>query len=219
MAVQRSELRSNPGNLKTERILDSQGKESFCSCHAVNEGFYYARNPRSMNILSNPILIIVIALGILFIFAFVYFITRKSGQQASGPDKLEELYRKLSEEIKYAVAPKSINLNASVTELVELATEVWRIEQRLAKVADILPENQRKGLENSVHKFKRYISNYDIEIVDYTNQKFNDGLNLDVLSVEKDQSVMTPTVKETVEPTILVKGQVVKKAKIILLSN
>jgi molecular chaperone GrpE (heat shock protein) len=172
-----------------------------------------------MNIISNPIYILIVAVGILFLFAFLYLLIRKSRHQEEGPDKFDELYKKISEEIKYAVAPKSINLNASVTELVELATEVWRIEQRLAKVADILPENQRKGLENSVHKFKRYISNYDIEIVDYTNQKFNDGLNLDVLSVEKDQSVTTPTVKETVEPTILVKGQVVKKAKIILLSN
>ena len=158
------------------------------------------------------LLVLVLALAVLFFFL-------KRSSKDNNSEKLDELYKKISEEIKYAVAPKSINLNASVTELVELATEVWRIEQRLAKVADILPENQRKGLENSVHKFKRYISNYDIEIVDYTNQKFNDGLNLDVLSVEKDQSVTTPTVKETVEPTILVKGQVVKKAKIILLSN
>ncbi len=161
---------------------------------------------------------------LLFVFATIVlvtltFIILRKHKSLETSDKFDELYKKISEEIKYAVAPKSINLNASVTELVELATEVWRIEQRLAKVADILPENQRKGLENSVHKFKRYISNYDIEIVDYTNQKFNDGLNLDVLSVEKDQSVTTPTVKETVEPTILVKGQVVKKAKIILLSN
>jgi len=172
-----------------------------------------------MSIISNPIYILIIAVGVLFLFVFLYLLTRKSRHQEERPDKFDELYRKISEEIKYAVAPKSINLNASVAELIELATEVWRIEQRLAKVADILPENQRKGLENSVHKFKRYISNYDIEIVDYTNQKFNDGLNLDVLSIEKDQNVTTPIVKETVEPTILVKGQVVKKAKIILLSN
>jgi hypothetical protein len=172
-----------------------------------------------MNIFSNPIFIAIVAGGILLLFAFLYFIARKSSQQVEKLDKFDELYKKISEEIKYAVAPKSINLSVSVTELVDLATEVWRIEQRLTKVTDILPENQRKGLENSVHKLKRYISNYDIEIVDYTNQKFNDGLNLDVLSVEKDQSVTTPTVKETIEPTILVKGQVVKKAKIILLSN
>ncbi len=60
---------------------------------------------------------------------------------------------------------------------------------------------------------------YDIEIRDYTNQKFNEGLNLDILSVEKDPAIAEPMVKETVEPTILCKGQVVKKAKIILLSN
>jgi len=170
--------------------------------------------------MDNLFLITAIAIitEILFLFAFVYFFTRKSSPM-EGPDKFEELYRKISEEIKYAVAPKSINLNASVAELIELATEVWRIEQRLAKVADILPENQRKGLENSVHKLKRYISNYDIEVIDYTNQKFNDGLNLDVLSIEKDQSMTTPVVKETVEPTILVKGQVVKKAKVIVLRN
>ena len=171
------------------------------------------------NLFLNPIFILVLVIAIFFIFVFLYLLRRKSGQSTEASDKFDELYKKISEEIKYAVAPKSINLNVSVTELVELAAEVWRIEQRLVKVADIIPENQRKGLENSVHKFKRYISNYDIEIVDYTNQKFNDGLNLDVLSVEKDQSVTTPTVKETVEPTILVKGQVVKKAKIILLSN
>lgn len=172
------------------------------------------------NLLSNPISIIV-AVAILSVLVFLYFFTRngKSDQKIEKLDKFDELYKKISEEIKYAVAPKSINLSASVAELVELATEVWRIEQRLSKVANTLPETQKKGLENSVHKFRRYISNYDIEIVDYTNQKFNDGLNLDVLSVEKDPAVTTPTVKETIEPTILVKGQVVKKAKIILLSN
>ncbi len=166
--------------------------------------------------LNNIILVLAIALAVLLMLVILFLRKRRPVEKL---DKFEELYRKISEEIKYAVAPKSINLNASVSELIELATEVWRIEQRLAKITEILPENQRKGLENSVHKFKRYISNYDIEVVDYTNQKFNDGLNLDVLSVEKDPSVTMPTVKETIEPTILVKGQVVKKAKIILLSN
>jgi hypothetical protein len=173
-----------------------------------------------MNIILNLIYIVIVVVVILFLLTILYLLTRRSqNKEGRKLDKFDELYKKISEEIRYAVAPKFINLNASVTELVELATEVWRIEQRLLKIVDILPENQRKGLENSVHKLKRYISNYDIEIVDYTNQKFNDGLNLDVLSVEKDQNIKTPVVKETVEPTILVKGQVIKKAKIILLSN
>ncbi len=172
-----------------------------------------------MNILSNPILIMIVALGILSLFAFVYFFTRKSGQQTAGPDKFEELYRKISEDIKYAVAPKHIELSLGVNDLVDLAVEIWRMDQRLVKSMSALPENQQKGLQVSIEKLKRYVGKYDIEILDYTNQKFNDGLNLDILSVEKDPSLPAPIVKETIEPTILVKGQVVRKAKIILLTN
>ncbi len=171
-----------------------------------------------MNILSNPTLIIIVALGILVLAAFVYFFIRKSGQPV-GPDKFEELYRKISEDIKYAVAPKHIELSLGVNDLVDLAVEIWRMDQRLAKSMSALPENQQKGLQISIEKLKRYVGKYDIEILDYTNQKFNDGLNLDILSVEKDPSLPAPIVKETIEPTILVKGQVVRKAKIILLTN
>jgi molecular chaperone GrpE (heat shock protein) len=93
------------------------------------------------------------------------------------------------------------------------------MEQRIAKSASGLPENQLKGLENSIQKLRRYLEKYDIEIVDYKNTKYNDGLNLDVLSVEKDPSLPEPRVKEVVEPTIMCKGQVVRKAKIILITN
>ncbi len=163
--------------------------------------------------------LIPIALLAIFAVLVVFLLRRSQNRTNDGPDRFDELYMKLSQEIKFAVAPKSLQLSVSANELVDLALEIWRMEQRLTKVANTLPENHRKGLENSILKLKKYISNYDIEIVDYTDQKFNDGLNLDVLSVEKDPAVTTPTVKETVEPTILVKGQVVRKAKIILLSN
>lgn len=132
---------------------------------------------------------------------------------------LTHLRDSFREEIRFSIQPKMIEMSLSVEALVELAVEVWRIEQRLVKAASGLPDIQRKGLESSIQKLKRYLEKYDIEIKDYTNQKFNDGLNLDVLSVEKDPAIAEPVVKETVEPTIMCKGQVVKKAKIILLSN
>lgn len=173
-----------------------------------------------LHISNNLFLLLGVALAAVFLCVLIYvliFRRREGGVRSSDP--FEELYLRIHEDIKYAVAPKSIQVGVAGAELIELATEIWRMEQRLAKVADTLPENHKKGLENSVNKLKRYISNYDVEVIDYTNQKFNDGLNLDVLSVEKDPSVLVPTVKETVEPTILMKGQVVKKAKIILINN
>ncbi|MEK7112918.1 MAG: hypothetical protein AAB875_06430 [Patescibacteria group bacterium] len=133
--------------------------------------------------------------------------------------KIDHLGDSLREEIKFSIQPKVIEMSLSVEALVELAIEIWRIEQRMTKIYSGLTDIQRKGLESSVQKMRRYLEKYDIEIRDYTNQKFNEGLNLDILSVEKDPAITEPIVKETVEPTIMCKGQVVKKAKIILLSN
>jgi len=171
------------------------------------------------NLFLNPIVIVILVLVALFIFAFVYFLSRKGGGQPAGPDKFEELYKKISEDIKSAVTPKFMSVAVEANEITDLAIEIWRIEQRIAKSASILPENQLKGLENSIQKMRRYLEKYDIEIIDYKNHKYNDGLNLDILSVEKDPSIPEPMVKETVEPTIMLKGQVIRKAKIILLSN
>lgn len=170
------------------------------------------------SIFNNQTPIMIIAVVTVICVAILLFVFKRN-RSLRSTDKFEDLFKKIKEEIGYSIAPKFIELSLGVNDLVDLAVEVWRMEQRISKSASSLPEQQLKGLENSVQKLKRYISKYDIEIVDYTNQKFNDGLNLDVLSVEKDQNIAAPIVKETIEPTILVKGQVVKKAKIILLSN
>jgi hypothetical protein len=74
-------------------------------------------------------------------------------------------------------------------------------------------------LNNSIQKIKRYLDKNDIEIVDHTNQKFNEGRNLDVLAVEKSLDISESIIKETKEPTILHKNQVVHKAKVIILEK
>ena len=170
----------------------------------------------SGNIFQPALLVIVIA--VVSLFVLLYFVLKRNSR-SDVPDKFEELYQKIKEDIKFAVTPKFMELSLGVNELVDLAVEVWRMEQRITKSASGLPENQLKGLENSIQKLKRYLEKYDIEIVDYKNQKYNEGLNLDILSVEKDPTLPESMIKETIEPTVMLKGQVVRKAKIILLSN
>ena len=112
-----------------------------------------------------------------------------------------------------------MQLTPDAASLVELAVEIWRMEQRLGKATNVLPENLKRGTDNSILKFKKYLEKYDIEIIDYAGQKYNDGLNIEILSVEKDPSVTERTIKETVEPAITCRGRVIKKAKVILASN
>lgn len=168
-----------------------------------------------MNNFSTPIELIIFCTLLLVVVALFIVVLHliKNSRVASSA------YTKLQEEIRFSLQPKFIELSIGVNELVDLAIEIWRMDQRIAESASSLPENHSKGLANSIERLKRYVQKYDIEIVDYTNQKYNDGLNLEVLSVEKDATIPHPIVKKTIEPTIICKGQVVRKAKIILLTN
>lgn len=157
--------------------------------------------------------ILPIAILELLFIACVYLLFRK---YSSRSDKnIKESANLLREEIRLSVQPKFLQLSAGVEELIELAIDIWRLEQRISKITD-LPESNKRPLENLVSKFKRYLSKYDLEIKDFTNQKFNAGLNLDVLSVQKNPSLEEPIIQETVEPSIMIKGLIVKKAKVIV---
>ncbi|MFH0796978.1 MAG: hypothetical protein V2A65_07990 [Candidatus Omnitrophota bacterium] len=169
--------------------------------------------------IKNP-LILVLTVFFIMLFILLHLALRKNRRNnIFFTNKFDELYLKIKEDINFAVTPKFVSLSSDMNDLVELTVEVWRIEQRIIKSLPALSENQRNGLENSIRRLRRYLEKHDIMIVDHTNQKFNDGLNLDVLSVEKDSSLTEPIIKETIEPTIMYKGLVVRKAKIILLSK
>jgi molecular chaperone GrpE (heat shock protein) len=167
----------------------------------------------------NTIIIFASLTLVVLVITFLLLVFLKKSRRNDISAKLDEMYSKIRNDINFAVAPNSINLAPSADDFMQFAVEVWRIEQRMVKLQTNLPENQKKALENSIQKLKRYFEKYDIEVIDYTNQKFNDGLNLDVLSVEKDPAVTEPIIKETVEPTIMYRGQVVRKAKIIVLTK
>jgi hypothetical protein len=163
------------------------------------------------------LIIITTATELILLSVLLYFFSRKIISR--NIEKFEDLHKKISEDIKYAISPKFIELSVEINDLVDLAVEVWRIENRITKSISELSENQLKGLENSLQKLRRYLEKYDIDIVDYKNTKYNDGLNLDILSIEKDSSITESRIKEVIEPTIMCKGQVVRRAKIILLTN
>lgn len=111
---------------------------------------------------------------------------------------------------------KSNKINQS---LIELAIEVWRLEKRLTKAAVSLNKDQNKAFNNSVTKLKRYLEENKVSTIDYTGQKYNIGLNLDILSFEKDSTIPKSIIKETHEPTVMYDGRLVKKAKVIVLEK
>ncbi|GEM_PF-1566212 len=112
-----------------------------------------------------------------------------------------------------------VDLSPKSADIVELAVEVWRIKNRITSVGGSLTDIQRRGLESSIQKFAKFLDRNDIKITDYTGQKYNEGMNVDVISFEKSDNVKTPMIKETVEPSIVCKDHIIKRGKIIVINN
>lgn len=166
----------------------------------------------------NPNIITFLIILTLTVLPCVVFLICFSRNSKRVQEKFDNLYKKIKEDIRFSIQPMG-DVPMGVEEITELATEIWRIEQRLSKTADKISDVHKKGLENSVQRLKRYLQKFDVEIQDYTGQKYNDGFNFDILSREQDPSLEHPIIKETVEPTITCRGRIVKKAKVILASN
>lgn len=125
----------------------------------------------------------------------------------------------LHKQIKDSVQTKFIDISPNTQNIVEVAVEVWRLEKRLSKATAHLSDDQNKAFENSISKLKRFLDKNDITFTDYTDQKYNEGLNLDVLNIEKDNNVKESIIKETHEPAVFHKGQLIKKAKVVVLEK
>jgi hypothetical protein len=121
--------------------------------------------------------------------------------------------------IDFPIPTEFLDVSIETSDLIELAIDMWRLEKRLAKVLPSLTEEQRGNINNSMQKLKRYLDKNNIEILDHTNQKYDEGQNLEILAAEKDPNITEPMIKETKEPTILYKGQVVHIGKVIIVSK
>lgn len=131
----------------------------------------------------------------------------------------EEKIAETQKDMVSVLAPKLLDVSIQTKDLIELAVDIWRIEQRFAKVMTFIPKEQKVLFENSIQKLKKYLNKNDVEIIDHTNQTYNEGRNLDIISVEKGSDTSKSIIKQTVEPTIMCKNQVVHKGKVVVLEK
>ena len=122
----------------------------------------------------------------------------------------------LKKEIRNSVTPKFLDISVETKALVDLSIAFWRLEQKLNKRASNIADEEEKSVSSSLNRIRRYLEIHDIEVQDHTGKMFNEGLNVDVLSFVKENNINSSIIKETVEPTVLLKGQLVQKAKVVV---
>jgi hypothetical protein len=131
-------------------------------------------------------------------------------------EEIRELSQNLREEIRCQLQPQPAGISCSIEELAELAIEIWRLEKRVGKIRGQLPESQIRAFEHTVHRFRRLLEKNQVEIMDVTGGKYYGGLNVEILAFQKDPEYAEPVITETIEPSIIHGGKVIKRAKVIV---
>lgn len=102
-----------------------------------------------------------------------------------------------------------------------MAVEIWRLKQRFESTYDRLNSTTQKKIDHSFRKIDDFIDSMGIVIKDYTGQDYNDGLNVEVINIEtelehSDHLDTRRYVKEMIEPTIIIQGNLINKGKVIV---
>ena len=74
--------------------------------------------------------------------------------------------------------------------------------------------DKSRPLKSNLSKLESFLNDFGVQIIDYTNQKYNDGMNVDIIDTIKTD-ISEPSIKETIEPSITINGILVKRARVI----
>lgn len=102
----------------------------------------------------------------------------------------------------------------------KMALEYWRVEKICESLLNVLPASQVKQqaaqLRYSVRQVERMIASLALELVDYTHQRYEPNLPVQVVNNEEVAGERDLIVTQTIEPTIVQHGEVVHLGRVIV---
>lgn len=112
------------------------------------------------------------------------------------------------------------NSDDLIKSLILIAIEVWKMNKKVQKIKEQVDDNTIKWFEFSIDKSLSTLDKHWIKLIDYAGQKYLEWMNwVDIISVEKNDNINTSIISETIEPWIELYGNIVKKSKVIILSQ
>src|SRR4051812_40632072 len=96
-----------------------------------------------------------------------------------------------------------------------LYSEIWRLEQLAELLVDRI---QSASARRIARQIRAGLAEIDVEIVDYAGRPYDPGMVPEVLDVQLVDGVadVGDTVSETIEPTLVWRGQVLRRGQIVM---
>lgn len=101
--------------------------------------------------------------------------------------------------------------------VLDVAIEVWRLQDRFKRLQSATGRSD-PAITFSIEKIQHVLKEIGIETRDYTGQKYNEGMSLDVLTFDysAEEKPIDRVVQETVSPAIFFDGKLHKMAQVIV---
>lgn len=101
------------------------------------------------------------------------------------------------------------------SDIVKLSLAAWAIKKYSAKLtSENEIQSKLRPLQSSIQRLESTLQALKIEIIDYEGVRFNDGLNVEIIDTIKSDT-KEPTIRETIEPSVIFNGNLLHKARII----
>ena len=139
---------------------------------------------------------------------------KKSRQVRGLIQRLASAEKKLGEREQITHEPQPpIIVNLDEAKLIDLAVDVWKLDKNVKKAISL---DENRPIKSSLGKLFAYLGYYEIDVRDYTGEKYYENMNVRILSSEEIEDQAFPIVLETVKPAVIVKGKLVSHASVIV---
>lgn len=103
----------------------------------------------------------------------------------------------------------------NLAQIKDLALTSWALKKYTHKLLDENAlQDKARALLSQISKLENFLQSLEISILDLSGAKFIEGMNVEVLDTIKSD-IKEPIIKENIEPSIVFKGEIIHKARII----
>jgi len=134
----------------------------------------------------------------------------------AGPTGPAGQLNQLSSEDEAPIPVMPIDAAQFLSLLVEVATNAWKGQLRLAKwPGEDLPA-ERKRLERNFESILSSLDGFGVHVKDHTGQVYDYGQALKVVAAQPQEGIAREVVTETIRPTVYWREQLIQRGEVVI---
>jgi hypothetical protein len=100
--------------------------------------------------------------------------------------------------------------------LAEVATQTWKVKQRLAKSPTTEVSEDLARIARHVEAILDSLAKLGLEIKNHTGEAYDYGQSLTVVASEQREGISHEVVSETIRPTVFLRGHLIQQGEVVI---